>query len=118
MKDIEVWQFALSTHFRQCTYLELKAVLFNTCSVKQPTVCRHKKSKMFLITELTQGMMGNGIREEASFPLSLLTLFSPLLAFPHSGTPPSASPPLHRLPTPPLSRRERKREERDRGRKV
>ncbi len=62
---------------------------------------------MFLITELTQGTMGNGIREEASFPLSLLTLFSPLLAFPHSGTPPSASPPLHGLPTPPLRRRER-----------
>lgn len=62
---------------------------------------------MFLITELTQGTMGNGIREEASFPLSLLTLFSPLLAFPQSGTPPSASPLHHGLPTPPLSRRER-----------
>lgn len=64
---------------------------------------------MFLITVLTQGTMGNGIKEEApALPLfSLLTLFSPLLAFPHSGTPPSASPPLHGLPTPPLSRRER-----------
>lgn len=66
---------------------------------------------MFLITELTQGTMGNGIREEASFPLLLLTLFFPLLAFPHSGTPPSASPPLHGLPDPPLSRREERQEE-------
>lgn len=66
---------------------------------------------MFLITELTQGTMGNGTREEASLPLSLLTLFFPLLAFPHSGTPPSASPPLHGLPNPPLSRREERQEE-------
>lgn len=65
---------------------------------------------MFLITELTRGTAGSGMRTEAAFPFSfslLLTLFSPLLACLHSDTPPSASPPLHGLPTPPLSRRER-----------
>lgn len=33
-----VSHFALNT--KQCTYLEFRAVLFNTCSVKQPTVRR------------------------------------------------------------------------------
>lgn len=53
--------------------------------------------------------MGNGMREGSfcpSLPLSVRTLFSPPLAFPHSAAPASASPPLHGLPTPPLSRGE------------
>lgn len=61
----------------------------------------------FLITAFTQGAVENGISEEASFTSSILTLLSPLLAFPHSGSPPCASPPLHGLPTLPLSRADR-----------
>lgn len=103
----------LLCRLKQCMHLELRAVLFNTCSVKKKKslLCvARKKVEMFLITELTRGTAGNGMRTEAAFPFSfslLLTLFSPLLACLHSDTPPSASPPLHGLPTPPLSRRER-----------
>lgn len=43
--------------------------------------------------------------EEGSAFLRVLTSFFPPLVSPHSDAPPSASPPLHGLPTPPLAER-------------
>lgn len=77
---------------------------------------------MFLITELTQGTMGNGIREEASFPHSLS--FPPYLIFP-SASFPSFKHPSIRLASSARAanssteqEKERERERTDRGRKV
>lgn len=82
---------------------------FHKCPLKQFAVS--KESTTFLITKQTQGAVGYGIRKGASFLLFLLTLFFPPLPFSHSDTPPSTSPPLSGLPTPPLSRRKRRQTE-------
>lgn len=58
-------------------------------------------------------MRGGGLT--AVLPLQLPTWFSPPLPSPRSRASPSALPPLHRLPTPPLSRR---KGEAERGKKV
>lgn len=83
------------------THVELNRLLYTA----------HKNPRCFWLPGLPRGHCGRGIRETASLPpVSLLfTLFSPLLASPQSGFPPSASLPLHGLPNPPLSRRDRER---------